>query len=93
LDTNVLKGNWLIGLGGSKVGGQSGPAALFAPQPGSSYEIQPINQYFVTFGSYTKSKLIDVARISTTNVLVDFTNGPDQVTIRHSPDGNLTIQA
>lgn len=92
MDTNVLKGNWLIGLGGSKVGGQSGPAALFAPEPGSSYEIQPIVQYYVAFGSYTQGNLIDVTQISTTNVLVDFTNGPDRVTILHSADGNLTIQ-
>ena len=60
------KGNYMIGLGGSKTGNSSdGPAATFMPEPNVDYQIQPVNTYYLTFGDYTKGAIIDVNKIGT----------------------------
>ena len=85
------KGNYMIGLGGSKTGASDGPAATFVPEPNVDYQIQPVNTYFLTFGDYTKGAIIDVNKIGTV-ATVDYTQMESDVTIIHDAHGNLNIQ-
>ncbi|KAH7146279.1 hypothetical protein EDB81DRAFT_934207 [Dactylonectria macrodidyma] len=91
----ATKGRYVIGLGGSKSGnGVDGPAATFVPEPGVRYQIQPLNTYYLAVGDFSKGSLIDVTKIGSTTVAVDFATSPtDDVVIVHDDHGNLNIQA
>ena len=83
--------NYVIGIGGSS-GGNTGPTVTFVPQPGVSYQIQPSNKYYVTFGNYAAGNIIDVTKIAKKIVAVDFTKLPNKVKIKHDQNNVLTIQ-
>ncbi|KAK0634147.1 hypothetical protein B0T14DRAFT_561660 [Immersiella caudata] len=91
-NTKAKKEGYMIGLGPAKSGGAiAGPAATFIPEANSTYQIQPVNTYYVTFGSYTKGDLIDVVKIATKTATVDFTKDSDY-RINHTDSGALVIQ-
>lgn len=83
--------NYVIGLGGSSGGGRTGPAVTFMPEPNVQYQIQPSNTYWVTFGDYKAGNIIDVLKVGM-KVPVDFTQLPNDVTVIHDENGNLTVQ-
>ncbi|KAJ0305871.1 hypothetical protein COL5a_002674 [Colletotrichum fioriniae] len=89
------QGNYLIGLGGSRTGdGQDGPLATFIPEPSVRYQIQPLNTYYLTVGSYRKGEIIDASKIGGSIVAIDFTKlRSNNVVIVHDDHGNLNIQA
>jgi hypothetical protein len=91
---DAKNGNWMIGIGGSPNGSSTAPTALFIPSPGTSYQIEPIVQFYVSAGNYAANTLVNVQAVSTTKVLVNFSAlGTDQVNILHSPNGNLVIES
>ncbi|KXH62589.1 hypothetical protein CNYM01_02792 [Colletotrichum nymphaeae SA-01] len=86
--------NYLIGLGGSRTGnGQGGPLATFVPEPSVRYQIQPLNTYYLTVGSYRKGEFIDPSRIGGSIVAIDFNRLQSNVVIVHDDRRNLHIQA
>ncbi|GFP60264.1 hypothetical protein TASIC1_0017002600 [Trichoderma asperellum] len=80
---------YMIGLGAK--GGSDGPAATFIPEAQTSYQIQPVNTYYVAVGDFKKGQLIDVTKIGGV-CPVDFTKLPNDVVIVHDDHGNLTVQ-
>lgn len=86
-------GNWLIGVGGS-VGGVGGPAALFAPQPNSTYQIKPINKFYVTFGDFSQNTLIAVDQLANEVALCDFSKdgSPNAILVINNKNNNMTPQ-
>ena len=85
----------MIGLASRDVksGNDPAAAATFQPEPNVSYQIQPVNTYHLTFGSFSKGNMIDAAKLSNTLVTVDYTVQNDDVTIVHNQYGNLVIQS
>jgi hypothetical protein len=82
----------MIGLGpASGDGAVAGPAATFIPEANSTYQIQPVNTYYLTTGSYTKGDLIDVTKVTTTFATLNFTWETDY-RINHTDTGFLVIQ-
>ena len=82
----------MIGIGPARTGGAlAGPAATFIPEGNSTYQIQPVNTYYVTTGSYSKGDLIDVTKITTKFATVDFTKDTDYKIV-HTDRGSLVIQ-
>jgi hypothetical protein len=79
----------MIGLGAK--GGSDGPAATFIPEAQTSYQIQPINTYYIAVGDYKRGQLIDVTKIGQV-CQVDFTKLPRNVVVVHDDMGNLTVQ-
>lgn len=79
----------MIGLGAK--GGSDGPAATFVPEAQTSYQIQPVNTYYVAVGDFKKGQLIDVTKIGGV-CLIDFTKLPKNVVVVHDDHGNLTVQ-
>lgn len=90
-DTHPPEG-YMIGLGPARSGGAiAGPAATFIPEANSTYQIQPVNTYYLTTGSYSKGDLIDVVKVTTKYATIDFTKDTDY-TINHTDTGALVIQ-
>lgn len=86
------KGNYMIGLGGSKTGNSNdGPSATFVPEPNVDYQVEPVNTYYLTFGDYTKGALIDTNKIGTM-ATIDFNQLDSDVVIVHDEHGILNIQ-
>ncbi|KAF9766818.1 hypothetical protein IL306_000718 [Fusarium sp. DS 682] len=87
--------NYLIGLGGDTQGtGLSGPAATFVPQPGKSYQIQPVKKFWVATGDFQKGALIKVASVGTMIVPVDFSARESvSATVVHNDTGRMVLQA
>jgi hypothetical protein len=91
-NSKAKKEGYMIGLGPAKSGGAiAGPAATFIPEANSTYQIQPVNTYYLTTGSYTKGDLIDVTKVTTKFATIDFTRDTDY-TINHTDTGSLVIQ-
>ncbi|ORX96588.1 hypothetical protein BCR34DRAFT_593793 [Clohesyomyces aquaticus] len=87
-------GNWMIGIGGmtDPTGKQAAPAALFSPQPNAQYQIQPVVTFYVTFGTYTSSTLVNIQEVGTQTLMVNFTElGKDTVNVEHNAHGELVI--
>ncbi|KAI8712500.1 hypothetical protein NCS52_01348400 [Fusarium sp. LHS14.1] len=77
--------NFFIGLA-------SVPTATFKPEPGNQYQIQPVNTYYITYGSvFQVRELLDVAALPKKPLAVDFTVRGPAVVINHNPDGKLVI--
>ena len=92
---NVATANYLIGLGGDAGGsGLTGPAATFVPQPGKSYQIEPVKKYWVATGDYEQGSMIKVAYVSDKAVPVDYSTR-QQLTANmvHDANGNINLQA
>ncbi|KAJ4171388.1 hypothetical protein NW754_013157 [Fusarium falciforme] len=84
--------NFFIGLASSPDGASSVPTATFKPEPGNQYQIQPVNTYYVTYGSvFQVGELLDVAKLPKKPLAVDFTVRGPAVVINHNPDGKLVI--
>ncbi|KAG5663423.1 hypothetical protein KAF25_001359 [Fusarium avenaceum] len=92
--SEAKNGHYLIGLGGTRNGNSiDGPAAIFVPEPNETYQIEPVNTYYVTVGDYTKGSLIDANEIGGTVVTIDFDEySSGQVTVVHNDWGQLVIQ-
>lgn len=68
--------------------------ATFIPEPSVRYQIQPLNTYYLTVGSYRKGEIIDASKIGGSIVAIDFTKlRSNNVVIVHDDHGNLNIQA
>ncbi|OAQ73138.1 hypothetical protein VFPPC_12931 [Pochonia chlamydosporia 170] len=84
--------NFFVGLASSPDGSSSVPTATFKPEPGNQYQIQPVNTYYVTYGStFAVGELLDVAKLPKQALQIDFTIRGPTVTINHTPDGKLVI--
>lgn len=93
-ELTIISENYLIGLGVSRTGnGQDGPLAAFVPEPSVRYQIQPLNTYYLTVGSYRKGEFIDANRIGGSIVAIDFNRLQSNVIVVHDDRGNLHIQA
>ncbi|RKK94380.1 hypothetical protein BFJ68_g9878 [Fusarium oxysporum] len=83
--------NFFIGVAGSPDGASSAPIATFRPEPGSQYQIHPSNVFFISAGqSMQVGQLVDVARMRNT-LRIDFANSGPNVTVNHTPNGQLAI--
>ncbi|KAH7494451.1 hypothetical protein IWW34DRAFT_793658 [Fusarium oxysporum f. sp. albedinis] len=83
--------NFFIGVAGSPDGASSAPIATFRPEPGSQYQIHPSNVFFISVGqSMQVGQLVDVARMRNT-LRIDFANSGPNVTVNHTPNGQLAI--
>ncbi|KAI1177884.1 hypothetical protein F4777DRAFT_576696 [Nemania sp. FL0916] len=84
------QGNWLIGVGGS-INGASGPAAMFAPVPNQSYQVKPINVFWVSTGQYVPGALVDYTMITKSALKLDFStpSAKPTVTVNNTPEGKL----
>jgi hypothetical protein len=80
---------YMIDLGAK--GGSDGPAATFVSEGQTSYQIQPINTYYVAVDDSKKGQLIDVTKVGHVWP-VDFTKLLKNVLIVHDDHGNLTVQ-
>ncbi|KAF5003952.1 hypothetical protein FDECE_9541 [Fusarium decemcellulare] len=84
--------NFFVGLASSPDGASSVPTATFKPEPGNQYQIQPVNTYYLTYGStFSVGQLLDVAKLSKKPLPIDFTVYGPVVTINHTADGQLVI--
>jgi len=84
----------LIGIAASPNGKKqtSKPIAAFQPEPNVSYNIQPVQTFWISYGDYTEGLLIDVTKVGE-KCKVDFTKQPSTVYVNHTPQGKLVIQA
>ncbi|KAG7422503.1 hypothetical protein Forpe1208_v000117 [Fusarium oxysporum f. sp. rapae] len=83
--------NFFVGVAGSPDGASSAPIATFRPEPGNQYQIQPSNVFFISVGQPMQvGELVDVARMRNP-LRIDFANGGLNVTVKHTPDGQLVI--
>ncbi|KAI0390902.1 hypothetical protein F5Y17DRAFT_461333 [Xylariaceae sp. FL0594] len=89
---DVSNGNWVIGVSGSVNDGK-GPAAVFAPIPNQSYQIKPVNQFWIATGQYVQGKLVDYTMVSKTAFKVDFSKpgAKSEITINHTPKGTFVV--
>lgn len=83
--------NWVIGLG-KVVNGKTLPAATIIPQPNCTYQIQPINKWYITYGSYTSGQVMNVEMAGLNKATVDFTTGSANARVVHSDGGQITTQ-
>ncbi|KAH8724861.1 hypothetical protein GQ44DRAFT_653705 [Phaeosphaeriaceae sp. PMI808] len=90
---DVMQGNWLVGVG-SAVNGKNGPAAMFSPIPGSSYQIKPINQFWVSSGDFVAGALVDYTVVQSLPTKIDFSasGAKSDVVINNTPNGQMVIQ-
>jgi hypothetical protein len=89
---NATDNNFFVGLASSPDGASSAPTATFKPEPGVQYQIQPVNTYYVTFGTtFAVGQLLDVAKLPKSPLSVDFTVRGANVIINHTPDGRLVF--
>ena len=65
--------------------------ASFIPAPHVSYQIQPTNVYYLTYGDYFEGSIID-SRMIGSQVICDFRQLPSKVTIVHDETGELYVQ-
>ena len=64
---------------------------MSTPRPNESYQIQPKETFYLTFGSYTKDSVIDTSKAEkllkiSLNVL------EEKVTVIHDASGGLDVQ-
>ncbi|KAK2601683.1 hypothetical protein QQS21_004758 [Conoideocrella luteorostrata] len=89
---NATDNNFFVGLASSPDGSSSVATATFRPEPGNQYQIQPVNTYYITYGStFAVGQLLDVAKLPKAPLAVDFTVRGATVTINHTPDGRLVF--
>ncbi|CAH0022233.1 unnamed protein product [Clonostachys rhizophaga] len=88
---NAKDNNWVIGLG-KVVNGKTLPAATIIPQPNCTYQIQPINKWYITYGSYTSGQVMNVEMAGLNKATVDFTTGSANARVVHSDGGQITTQ-
>jgi hypothetical protein len=82
---------WVIGLG-KVINGKTVPAATIIPQPNCSYQIQPVNKWYIAYGTYRAGQVCNFEMSSLDKATVDFANSSNARVI-HSPSGQLTTQA
>ncbi|KAF4979152.1 hypothetical protein FZEAL_4580 [Fusarium zealandicum] len=83
-------GKYMIGYGISSGAGLQGALASFCPAPNQSYQIKPVNTFYVNPSKLTPGSLIDVG-LADTSAVVDFISLPDEVTIVHDSYDRLTV--
>ncbi|KAF5020612.1 hypothetical protein F66182_7361 [Fusarium sp. NRRL 66182] len=84
--------NFFVGLASSPDGTSSVPTATFKPEPGNQYQIQPVNQYYITYGTnFSVGQLLDVSKLSKKPLLIDFTVQGSKVVVNHTANGQLVI--
>ncbi|KAH7120240.1 hypothetical protein B0J13DRAFT_612649 [Dactylonectria estremocensis] len=88
---NALEDNWVFGFGKS-VGGQPVAAATITPQPGNSYQITPVNTWYITYGPYVQGQILKIDEARTPTVAIDFSQLPPEVTVVHFQDGTFAIR-
>ncbi|KAF4337525.1 hypothetical protein FBEOM_8623 [Fusarium beomiforme] len=82
---------WVIGLG-KVVNGKTVPAATIIPQPNCNYQIQPINTWYIAYGTYKAGQVVNFEMTGLTKATVDFTSGPSNARVVHSQGGQITTQ-
>ncbi|KAL6918271.1 hypothetical protein ACHAP8_007533 [Fusarium lateritium] len=87
---NAKDNGWVIGLG-KIVNGQTVPAATIIPQPNCSYQIQPINTWYISYGSYRAGQVCNFEMSSLQKATVNFSNSSNARVV-HSPGGEITTQ-
>ncbi|KAI0438389.1 hypothetical protein F4803DRAFT_535032 [Xylaria telfairii] len=92
--TEAKLGNWLIGVGGS-INGASGPAAMFSPIPNQSYQVKPINVFWLSTGQYVAGALVDYTMVAKNSLKLDFStpSARPTVTVNNTPEGKLVPMA
>ncbi|KAG8671042.1 hypothetical protein FPOAC2_04358 [Fusarium poae] len=88
---NARDNGWVIGLG-KVINGKTVPAATIIPQPNCSYQIQPVNKWYIAYGTYRAGQVCNFEMSSLDKATVDFANSSNARVI-HSPSGQLTTQA
>ncbi|KAF2654478.1 hypothetical protein K491DRAFT_717080 [Lophiostoma macrostomum CBS 122681] len=90
-NSDAKQWDWLIGFGSSN-GSEIGPASLFTPEANVQYQIEPVNHFYLSFGTFTENALFNVTKIGP-NVLIKFDQlAKDTVNILHNENGELVIQ-
>lgn len=85
-------GNWAIGIGGIVNGRQPQPLAVFCPQPGVTYNIEPKKVFYVVPGQFSRGQVVDANSIGSSCV-IDFERlSRGNATIVHDPRGILSIK-
>ncbi|KAF5593865.1 sulfatase [Fusarium subglutinans] len=86
------KGKYMIGVGGSTNGtGLSGAQATFCPEPLTTYQIEPSNTYYLTWGKYEQGDLVNYTEVANIKE-IDFTKLPNEIAIIHDDCNRLEIQ-
>ncbi|CAG9951188.1 unnamed protein product [Clonostachys rosea f. rosea IK726] len=60
--------------------------------PNCTYQIQPINKWYITYGSYTSGQVMNVEMAGLNKATVDFTTGSANARVVHSDGGQITTQ-
>jgi len=77
-------------MGGLNMRGDVVPTATFLAEPGQTYTIFPVVQYYIATGTYTPGQIISVEQVGKTQ-LCDFTNSPySSMTFIHNNDGTYS---
>ncbi|KAF4453768.1 hypothetical protein F53441_3594 [Fusarium austroafricanum] len=88
---NAKDNGWVIGLG-KVVNGQTVPAATIIPQPNCSYQIQPINTWYIAYGTYQAGQVCNFEMSGLEKATVDFSNS-SRAKVVHSSGGEITTQS
>lgn len=84
--------NYVFGL--ARPGKTSIPTAVatFKAQPNDTFNITPVEKFYVADGAYTPGAVIDVSMSSTNYAEIDFTGKPQTTaTVIQAPDGSFSV--
>jgi hypothetical protein len=82
-----------VGIG-IDVDGMSQPFAVWAPQPGRSYHVQPSAKVIVSSSSRSlrAGDIVDPRKSSGRELTVDFDARPSDAQVKHDDQGRLVLQ-
>lgn len=92
LNANISPGNWLVGVSAS-INGASGPAATFIPIPGQSYQVKPINEFWLSAGQYVPGALVDYTVVQQSPLKLDFSakGAKSSANVNNTPEGKFVL--
>jgi hypothetical protein len=68
------------------------PVATFAAQPNDTFNITPVEKFYVTDGLYEAGAVIDYSAVSAKSAEIDFTGKPQTTaTVIQAADGSFSV--
>jgi hypothetical protein len=84
--------NYVFGLARPSGTPMPSPVATFKAMPNDTFNITPVEKFYVTDGQYTPGAVIDITETSTKAAQIDFTGKPQTTaTVIQAADGSFSV--